>query len=193
MAGSERDGPAAAVVAKRGQFGAEVMATIEHLHDHPDDSSRGLYVLDCDAFADIVPALSDLPGEFFVALLIADFSAVSREVLVDLSRELIAAGARYFCAWGRDCQVAHLAFDLACCEFETDSEAVILTTDHSRESVEAAIWFATVCAYPVDPYDRGWHATVAICVSDRAASQTVRKACTDPIAFSESHGPAIKD
>ena len=89
------------------------MATIEHLHNHPDDSSRGLYPLEYDAFADIVPAVSDLPGEFSVALLVADFSTVSREVLFELSRNLIAAGARYFCAWGRDCQVAHLAFDLS--------------------------------------------------------------------------------
>ena len=169
------------------------MASIEHLHDHPHDSDRGLYLLDCEAFADILPAVAQLPGKNFVVLLIADFSAGTRDDVVVLSRGLIAAGARYFCAWGQACQTAHLAFDLACCDFETDNESVILTTDHSKESLEDAIWFAMVCAYPADPYDREWHATLAICVNDRASSQTVRTAFADPVNFSAQNGPAIDE
>ena len=169
------------------------MASIEHLHDHPHDSDRGLYLLDCEAFADILPAVAQLPGKYFVVLLIADFSAGTRDDVVVLSRGLIAAGARYFCAWGQACQTAHLAFDLACCDFEADNEPVILTTDHSKESLEDAIWFAMVCAYPADPYDREWHATLAICVNDRASSQTVRTALADPVSFSAQNGPAIDE
>lgn len=169
------------------------MATFQRLHHHPHDPDRGLYLLDCDAFAEILPAMSELPGKHFVVLLITDFSAVTQDDVVILSRGLIAAGARYFCAWGRECQRAHLAFDLACCEFEAGDGHVILTTDHSRESLDDAIWYAIVCAYPVDPYDRDWQGTLAVCVNDRDASQTVRKAFMDPVAFSDIHGPAIKD
>ena len=115
------------------------MAHIEHLNDHPDDSKRGLHLLECDTCADILPAVSHLPGKHFVTLLIADFSSTTRDDVVALSKQLISAGSRYFCAWGQECQMAHLAFDLACCEFETDNEHVILTTDHSKESVEDAI------------------------------------------------------
>ena len=172
---------------------AEAMAHIEHLSDHPDDSNRGLYLLDCDTFADILPVVSQLPGKHFVTLLIADFSTVTQDDMVALSRRLISAGSRYFCAWGRDCQMAHLAFDLACCEFEIDSEHVILTTDHSKESIEDAIWFTLVCAYPVDPYDKDWQATIAICVKDQSASHTVRKAFTDPATFSEKNGPVVDE
>jgi hypothetical protein len=175
------------------RYVAEAMAHIEHLNDHPDDSKRGLYLLDCDTFADILPAVSHLPGKHFVTLLIADFSSTTRDDIVALSKQLISAGSRYFCAWGQECQIAHLAFDLACCEFETDNEHVILTTDHSKESVEDAIWFTLVCAYPVDPYDQEWRATIAICVNDKAASQTVRKAFTDPATFSEDNGPVVDE
>ncbi|MDX1963584.1 MAG: hypothetical protein SFX18_10550 [Pirellulales bacterium] len=169
------------------------MAQIEHLNDHPDDSNRGLYLLDCSAFTDILPAVSQLPGKHFVTLMVADFSTVTQEHMVALSQQLIAAGSRYFCAWGRDCQMAHLAFDLACCEYEADNEQVIITTDHSNESIEDAIWFALVCAYPVDPYDKEWHATIAICVNNQSASHIVRKAFTDPLKFSEKNGSVVDE
>ena len=169
------------------------MAQLEHLSDHPDDSNRGLYLLDCDTFADILPAVSQLPGKHFVTLLIADFSTVTQDDTVALSKRLISSGSRYFCAWGRDCQMAHLAFDLACSEFETDSDHVIRTTDHSKESIEDAIRFALVCAYPVDPYDKDCKATIAICVNDQTASHTVRKAFTDPATFSEKNGPVVDE
>ena len=169
------------------------MTHTEHLNDHPDDSNRGLYLVDCDTFADILPAVSQLPGQHFVTLLIADFSSTTRDDMVALSKQLISAGSRYFCAWGKECQMAHLAFDLACCEFEIDSEHVILTTDHSKESIEDAIWFTLVCAYPVDPYDQDWRATIAICVNDKSASHTVRKAFADPATFSEENGPVVDE
>lgn len=169
------------------------MARIEHLSDHHDPPHRGLYLLDCDTFADIIPAVAELPGKHFVALLIGDFSTVTQDDLVALSQRLISPGSRYFCAWGRDCQIAHFAFDLACCEFEIDHEPVILTTDHSAESIEDAIWFTLVCAYPVAPFDNDWHATIAICINDQIASRAVRIAFTDPATFSEQHGSVVDE
>ncbi len=175
------------------RYVAEAMAHIEHLNDHPDDSKWGLYLLDCDTFANILPAVSHLPGKDFVTLLIADFSSTTRDDIVALSKQLISAGSRYFCAWGQECQMAHLAFDLACCEFEADNEHVILTTDYSKASVEEAIWFTLVCAYPVDPYNHDRRAAIAICINDKAASQTVRKAFTDPATFSDDNGPVVDE
>lgn len=169
------------------------MAQIERLHDYPPDANVGLYILECGSFADIIPAVATLPGKHFVTLLIADFSSTTRDDLVSLSKQLIAAGSRYFCAWGQDCQTAHLAFDLARCEFERDTENVILTTDHSTESLDDAIWYALNVAYPVDPYDRDWHAIIAICVNDNIAGQTIRNAFTDPAEFSEHNGPTVDE
>ena len=166
------------------------MARIEHLNHHPDDSKRGLYLLDCDAFADIGAAVSQLPGKHFVTLLVADFSNVNQDDMVELARQLIAAGSRYFCVWGRNCEMAHLAFDLACCEFEADNQPVILTTDHSTESIEETIWFTIFCAYPAIPYEKDWYATVAVCVNDQTASQAVRKAFSAPATFSENIDPS---
>lgn len=169
------------------------MSVIERLRDDWTEAKRGLYILECGSFSDILPAIAALPGRHFVTLLISDFSSTTREDLVDLSKQLIAAGSRYFCAWGRCCQMAHLAFDLACCEFEPDTDNVILTTDHSRESLNDVIWYALNCAHPVDPYDRGWHAIIAICVNDTNAAQTIREAFTDPAKFSKHNVPTVDE
>lgn len=169
----------------------DTMAHIERLHSCLNDADRSLYILECDSFADIFPAVTMLPGDHFVTLLIADFATTTVNDLVSLSSQLIAAGSRYFCAWGQDCENAHLAFDLACCEFEAGTDNVILTTDHSRESLEDAIWYALNCAKPAEPFDRDWRAIISICVNNKSASQSVRRAFTNPVEFSEKNGPDV--
>lgn len=168
----------------------EPMPEIERIHDHPSIKEHSLHVLDCRSFAEIVPAVSAMPCRHFVTLLVAHFTTITRDSLVALSQQMIDAGSRYFCAWGRDCRVAHHAFDLACCEFEPEGDHVILTTDHHDESLEQAIWFALNCARPDGPYERGCHATIAISVNDHEAGQTIRRAFADPVRFSEHNGPA---
>ena len=160
------------------------MTAIERLSEYPPYSDRGLYLLECDSFSNIVPNVRDLPGSHCIVFLIADFKTTTLDDLTALSRELLNAGARYFCAAGNACETAHLAFELACCEFEPDSENVILTTDHSHESFHDVIWFVLNCAYPVDPYDRDWHATIAVCVNDSESADKVRAAFESPVEFS---------
>ena len=156
-------------------------------------TERNLYLLRCDSFADIAPSLATLPDGNFVALIIADFGRATLDALTELSESMIAAGARYFCAWGTNCETAHLAFDLACCEFDSDSENAILTTDHGDESINNAIWYTLNCAYPVDPYDVNWHSIIAICVRDDDAVESVRHAFSDPMVFSEANCPEVDD
>ncbi|MEW4563684.1 hypothetical protein AB1K70_14215 [Bremerella sp. JC770] len=167
------------------------MAHIERLDNGVIDADRDLYILECDSFADIFPAATTLPGDHFVTLLIANFALTTVDDLVSLSSHLIAAGSRYFCAWGPECKKAHLAFDLACCEFEAGNDSVILTTDHADESLDDAIWFALNCAVPAEPFDRDWRAIISICVNHKPAGQSVRRAFADPVEFSKNNGPEV--
>ncbi len=167
------------------------MTSVEKLGDYPPDSGRGLYLLECEAFTEIVPQLRDLPGKHFVTFLVADFTTTTLDDLTALSHEMIRAGSGYFCAAGNDCETAHLAFDLACCEFDPDCTHTILTTDHSCESFSDAIWFVLNCAYPVDPYDQDWQATIAICVNDKIAAHAIRQAFEAPQEFSDNNGPDV--
>lgn len=161
--------------------------------ENQSPTERNLFLLRCESFADIAPSLETLPEGNFVTLIIADFERTTLDTLTELSKTMIDAGARYFCAWGNSCNTAHFAFDLACCEFDTDSENVILTTDHGDESIDDSIWYTLNCAYPADPYDRDWHSIIAICVRDDEAAKSVRHAFSDPMAFSEANGPEVDD
>jgi hypothetical protein len=147
--------------------------------------NHGLYLLECESF-DEVPSNLEI-GPYFVSFLVADFSTINRDDLVRLTGRMIARGSRYFVAWGKDSNAAHVAFDLACCEFEDGEEedAVILTTDHLDESIEEAIWFAMNCAFPSHPYDRNCVGLVAICIHDPGSAKVVRSAFESPDEFSD--------
>ncbi|MHC4405872.1 MAG: DUF7684 family protein [Planctomycetota bacterium] len=168
------------------------MPHVERIHEHPFIEHHDLFVLECDAFAEIIPNLQ-LDSRHFVSLLVADFSAVSQDELVALSESMIQSGSRYFCAWGNRCQSAHGAFDVACSAFEPDGAAVIMTTDHRDDPIEEAIWYLLNCAQPVDPYDRDCHATIAICVNATGSAQTIRRAFRNPVEFSDNHGPTVDE
>ena len=170
-----------------------IMATVERFKKHPSIADHSLYLVECDTFSEIVPAVSSLPFRFFVALLVADFRTIVRDDLVELSSQMIDAGSRCFSAWGEQCRIAHLAFDLACSEFEPNGDGVVPTMDHGTESIEYAIWRTLNCAQPVKPYDRDWNATVAVCVDDQSAGQVVRAAFASPVAFSELYGPDVEE
>jgi hypothetical protein len=165
---------------------------IQRIHNHPFIERSGLYLLNCHSFSDIIPAL-DITSPHFVALIVADFTTETLDDLVRFSQQMIEAGSRYFCAWGEGCRKAHLAFDLACCQFEPGSESVIFTTDHHDDPIEEAIWHLINCAYPDDPYDRDCHATLVICVNKPQLAQTVQLAFADPLEFSEKNGPNVDD
>lgn len=167
--------------------GGRAVSSLEYLNDYPPDSYRGLYLLECISFAAIASAIEQLPGKYIVAFVIADFSLLSLDEMTSIVRLLIRSGARYLCAAGPMCQEAHEAFDWACLDIEEKEGSVILTTDHSQESLMEAIWFVLNCAYPCNPYDQDWHATVAICINNQVAAQSVRDAFSDPVRFTELH------
>ncbi len=95
--------------------------------------------------------------------------------------------------WGKSSPTAHLAFDLACCQFEPGSDGVILTVDHNDDPIEEAIWYTLNCAQPAPPYDRVCHATIAICIDHMESAQKVENAFIDPVAFSDINGPIVDE
>lgn len=164
---------------------------MEQFDEHRDGAKRRLTLIECDTFSDVMAAIETPPGKRFATLLVADFLAATADGLVILARRLIDLGARYLCAWGPGCQSAHDSFDIACCEFEMNSESVILTTDHSNETLAKAVWFALECTDPVPPYK--FDSIVAICVNDKNAGSIIRNAFRDPVAFAERYGPSVDD
>ena len=112
---------------------------------------RELFSLALPDFPSIPDSLS-LPSRHFIAILAADASEIDTRVLAEFSRRLIRAGCVYFCAWGTDCERVHDVFDDEC----LDVYPVIMTTWHSEDSLDAALWFFVHTAFPDDGY---WDAT----------------------------------
>jgi hypothetical protein len=92
------------------------------------------------------------PSDFFVLLLLADFSSTTQGVVIEVASDLIAKGLRYICCWGKDCVHGELYFDLANIERQNldESEPSIMSTYHREKDFDEALWFALYCASPDD-------------------------------------------
>ena len=122
-----------------------------------------------------MPDSISMPSRHFVAFLAADASGIGADMLADLSRKLLRAGCVYFCAWGTDCERVHDAFDFECLEVEP----VIMTTWHSKESLDEALWFIIFNAYPDDGYFDTTRSALAISIGNPAWDEQIRKRLSD--------------
>jgi hypothetical protein len=104
------------------------------------------------------------PSKHFVLMLAADFNNMSSEEITKVAKRLIDKGLAYICTWGPSCEEAHDAFDLAniLWEDETKKEFHVMSTWHSEEPIQEALWFALFSAF-VD--EKIWEQTSTVCVS----------------------------
>lgn len=121
----------------------------------------------------------DGPFRLFLAL---DATALAFEALVTVARKSIPEGLAYVCAWGSDCERAEGAFDVATVNALGDrsGEATIMTTSHSDESLEEALWFFATTAYPDEAYapeSRHW---LAVTVGNKDWAEKVDESLKAP-------------
>jgi len=72
---------------------------------------------------------------------------------MDIFRPLVNQGLAYFCAWGTKCESAHDAVDMCVVESEIESgesDHLLMTTWHSDETLEEALWFFKTLAIPAE-------------------------------------------
>ncbi len=105
-----------------------------------------------------------MPASAFVLLVAGDTSALSGPRLVQVCSQLLRAGARYACCLGPGADRLESAFDEAGIDVYQDAEGVIMTTSHSKETLEAATWFAVNSAFPDPAYRDGEQAVVALAI-----------------------------
>ena len=112
-----------------------------------------------------VPALDawpvDLPcaGERFSLLLVldeADPRADARRAWNVFATRAIEQGLAYFCAWGPHCESTHDLMDETLIQHSADGgkpAPFVMTSWHANESLEEAVWFATICAIDCEIQD----------------------------------------
>ena len=100
---------------------------------------------------------------------------VDGAVLAEFSRRLLRAGCVYFCVWGEDCERVHDVFDGEC----LDIDPVIMTTWHSKESLDEALWFSVFNAFPDDGYWDTTRAELAISIGRPDWDEHIRTRLAD--------------
>ena len=88
-----------------------------------------------------------LPSPQFIVFVACDATNIDDEYLQAFARSALNSGAVYLCAWGPDCQRIENAFDHLV-ETGQAGPSNLLTTSHSKETLESAMWFAMSCAWP---------------------------------------------
>ncbi len=105
--------------------------------------------------ADIKATLEiEFPTEYVVLFWAADFRLIAGSEIVDLAKSLLFKGIHYVCCWGPECEKAHDCFDEAKVILEIDNgfERHVMTTWHSDESLDEALWFCIYNATPEDEF-----------------------------------------
>lgn len=143
-----------------------------------DVTNRQLFALELTVPNKLPPF--DLGSPHFGSLIAWDASGISVEDVSALVDPLIKAGCVYFCCWGADCERVHDIID----ESDPHSESVIMTTWHSDESLEEAIWYFLNVTWPDKKFEETFRASLGITVGSVEWASELRSALLDPRAFS---------
>jgi len=143
-------------------------------------SERELFSLalpDFQSLPDSIP----LPSRHFIAFLAADSTGIDASVLSEFSHRLLRAGCIYFCVWGADCERVHDIFDGDC----LDVKPLIMTTWHSKESLDDALWFFVYSAFPDDGYWDTSRSGLAISIGSPDWDEHIRTRLADLDSFTK--------
>jgi hypothetical protein len=153
------------------------MITVQHI-GRSESIERDLFCLALPDFTSKPDSLS-LPTRHFVAFLAADASSVDTEILRKFARWLLDEGCVYFCAWGPGCERVHDIFDRECFEVEP----VIMTTWHTEDSLDDALWFFINSASADDGYTGTCGSGLTISMGHSDWDEHIRKRLADLDAF----------
>jgi hypothetical protein len=89
----------------------------------------------------------------FVAL---NANEIADDKILQSAKKLLSIGLACLCTWGPDCERVHDLFDVAArgINSELSGDDVIMTTWHSRESLEDALWFFVHAAIVTGKFEK---------------------------------------
>jgi hypothetical protein len=89
----------------------------------------------------------------FVAM---DASPVADDCILQGAKKLLSKGLAYLCTWGPDCERVHDLFDAAALDINSklSGNDVIMTTWHSDESMEKALWYFVHAAVATERFEK---------------------------------------
>jgi len=97
------------------------------------------------------------PSDAHFALFVAmNAQGVADNEVLRGAQQLFSKGLACLCAWGPDCERIHDLFDVAARDINSklSGDDVIMTTWHSRESLEEALWFFVHTAFVTEKFEK---------------------------------------
>lgn len=164
------------------------MTSILTAHGFDDVTGRQLYSLALASSAEL-PESIDLGSTHFACLLAWDASGVPDDSIVTLVERLLRAGASYFVCWGPDAErVEGIIDELVASmsdELGVPDDSTIMSTSYESESLEEALWFFLVNAWPEDHYVDSTRAALAISIGSSRLADEIAAALDDFRGFVE--------
>ena len=155
-------------------------------HGFDDVMGRELFSMQLASSAEL-PVRIELPSAHFACFVAWDASRAPTDSVAELAGRLLRSGASYFVCWGPDSErvegiidevTAHPGSDLG-----VPDDSCIMTTSHSTESLEEALWFLLRSAWPDDHYVESTRATLAVSIGSLTWAQEISAALDDVRSF----------
>jgi hypothetical protein len=157
-----------------------------HLSEQ-DGLGRDVFYLSVPNFASI-PSRFDLPSEKFLLFIACDSDELSTSEISDWVEQIVDNGVVYVCTWGKDCERVHDIIDEVCVEREIESDTklpFVMTTWHSKDSLDDALWFALYCTEPYEDSTDCTISTLVLNVKDDERDTHLRRVLSDLEKFGE--------
>ena len=152
-----------------------------------DSFERQIFFLPLDSLESL-PNNLRLPTPHFVLFLACDASLITVDSIYDFAQKIVELGAAYVCAWGEGCERTHDIFDEFLVEREIEEAKefpLVMTTWHTNDSLDEALWFAINVAYPDDEFAESCGSTLVVSVANEEWNAHLQKRLADLQKFNE--------
>jgi hypothetical protein len=124
--------------------------------EHPADGflpERVFYLCPADSIEELGQKIGDSSINFALFLAM-NANGVDDGTVVQGAKKLLSKGLASLCTWGPDCERVHDLFDFAARDIESKlpGDDVVVTTWHSDETMEEALWYFARASFVTDNF-----------------------------------------
>jgi hypothetical protein len=157
-------------------------------HGFDDVTGRELFSLQLASAAEL-PMRVDLPSKHFACFLAWDASRALTDSVSQLAERLLHSGASYIVCWGPDSERVEAIVDeitASTSAFGMPADSSIMTSSHSTEDLDEALWFFLTSSWPDEHYVDSTRAALAISIGSLQWAHEISAALADVRTFVQS-------
>ncbi len=125
-------------------------------------------------------------NEHSILFIACDFSKYSIDELSGFADSILDRAVAFVCTWGKGCEKTHDIIDEIAVYrevVENKSPSHPMTTWHSDETIDEALWFALFSAFPDDSHEQEDQSTLIVVVENEQWNRQVLSRLSNIDAF----------